>query len=324
MNFLPALCLALAALAPGAQAAAPGTSWPERPVTLVVPFPAGGSTDQVARALGPRLAETLGQSFVVENKAGATGTIGAGFVQRAAPDGQTFLVTSLGPLVIVPHLLKGLAYDPLKDFDLITVAVQSPNVLVVPANSPHHSVADVIAYLKAHPGKMSFASAGHGSSDHLTAELFWQQTGTQGVHVPYKGGAPAHADLMGGQVDASFQNINAVIQHIRAGKMRALAVTSPRRTAVLPQLPTLAEAGVSQVEVASWQAIVAPRGLPPALRARAHAAFVQALNDPRVREPFIAMGFDMVAGTPEQFAAFQRQEYARWKTVIETGKIRID
>ncbi|MDR3015657.1 MAG: tripartite tricarboxylate transporter substrate binding protein [Delftia acidovorans] len=320
-HILRAMALALAALTAFCASA---QAWPERPVTLVVPFPAGGSTDQVARAVAPRLGEKLRQSFVVENKAGATGTIGAAFVQRAAADGQTFLVTSLGPLVIVPHLIKNLPYDALKDFDLITVAVQSPNVLVVPATSPLKSVADVVAHLKAHPGKMSFASAGHGSSDHLTAELFWQQTGTQGVHIPYKGGAPAHADLIGGQVDASFQNINAVIQHIRAGKMRALAVTSPRRSPVLPDLPTLAEAGVKNVEVASWQAIVAPKGLPPALRDKAHAAFVEALNDPRVREQFVSIGYEMVAGTPQQFAEFQRQEYARWKTVIEAGKISID
>lgn len=320
-HILRAMALALAALAAFSASA---QAWPDRPVTLVVPFPAGGSTDQVARAVAPRLGDKLRQSFVVENKAGATGTIGAAVVQRAAADGQTFLVTSLGPLVIVPHLIKNLPYDALKDFDLITVAVQSPNVLVVPASSPHNSVADVVTHLKAHPGKMSFASAGHGSSDHLTAELFWQQTGTQGVHIPYKGGAPAHADLIGGQVDASFQNINAVIQHIRAGKMRALAVTSPRRSPVLPDLPTLAEAGVKNVEVASWQAIVAPKGLPPALRDKAHAAFVEALNDPRVREQFVSIGYEMVAGTPQQFAEFQRQEYARWKTVIEAGKISID
>lgn len=320
-HILRAMALALAALAAFSASA---QAWPDRPVTLVVPFPAGGSTDQVARAVAPRLGDKLRQSFVVENKAGATGTIGAAVVQRAAADGQTFLVTSLGPLVIVPHLIKNLPYDALKDFDLITVAVQSPNVLVVPASSPHKSVADVVTHLKAHPGKMSFASAGHGSSDHLTAELFWQQTGTQGVHIPYKGGAPAHADLIGGQVDASFQNINAVIQHIRAGKMRALAVTSPRRSPVLPDLPTLAEAGVKNVEVASWQAIVAPKGLPPALRDKAHAAFVEALNDPRVREQFVSIGYEMVAGTPQQFAEFQRQEYARWKSVIEAGKISID
>ncbi|MFM9902399.1 MAG: Bug family tripartite tricarboxylate transporter substrate binding protein [Polaromonas sp.] len=299
-------------------------AWPEKPVTLVVPFPPGGSTDQVARAIGPKLTDKFKQSFLVDNKAGATGTIGATFVKRAAPDGYTFLVTSLGPLVITPHLIKGLQYDPLKDFDLITVAVRSPNVLIVPANSPYKTVADIIAFEKANPGKMGFASAGNGTSDHLTAELFWQQTGTSGVHVPYKGGAPAHTDLMGGQVDASFQNINAVAQYIKSGKMRALAITSPKRSPVLPDVPTLAEAGVNGVEVTSWQAVVAPKGLPVAVRDKAHAAFVEALNDPKVKEQFTAIGFEMVANTPAQFAAFQQQEYARWKKVIETGKISID
>nr|WP_315238634.1 tripartite tricarboxylate transporter substrate binding protein [uncultured Albidiferax sp.] len=315
---LTAIALGLCLFGAHAQA------WPEKPVTLVVPFPPGGSTDQVARAIGPKLTDKLKQSFLVDNKAGATGTIGATFVKRAAPDGYTFLVTSLGPLVITPHLLKGMQYDPMKDFDLITVAVQSPNVLVVPANSPYKTVADIIAFEKANPGKMSFASAGNGTSDHLTAELFWQQTGTSGVHVPYKGGAPAHTDLMGGQVDASFQNINAVAQYIKGGKMRALAITSPKRSPVLPDVPTLAEAGVSGVEVTSWQAVVAPKGLPVAVRDKAHAAFAEALNDPKVKEQFTAIGFEMVVNTPAQFAAFQQQEYARWKKVIETGKIFID
>jgi len=317
-KYLSVIALGLAALAAQAQ------NWPDKSVTLVVPFPPGGSTDQVARAVAPRLTDKFKQSFLVDNKAGATGTIGATFVKRAAPDGATFLVTSLGPLVIVPHLVKGLQYDALKDFDLITVAVASPNVLVVPANSPHKSVADVIAYEKANPGKMTFASAGNGSSDHLTAELFWQQTGTTGIHVPYKGGAPAHTDLMGGQVNASFQNINSVVQYIKGGKMRALAVTSPKRSPVLPDVPTLAEAGVKNVEVASWQAIVAPKGLSPAVREKAHAAFVEALNDPKVKDQFTSIGFEMVANTPAQFADFQQKEYARWKQVIETGKITID
>ncbi len=317
-KILTTLALGFAALAANAQA------WPEKAVTLIVPFPPSGSTDQVARAVGPKLTDKYKQSFLIDNKPGATGTIGAAFVKRAAPDGYTFLVTSLGPLVIVPHLLKGMQYDPLKDFDLVTVAVQSANVLVVPPNSPHKSVADVIAYQKANPGKMTFASAGNGSSDHLTAELFWQQTATKGIHVPYKGGAPAQTDVMGGQVDASFQNINAVAQYIKGGKMRALAITSPKRSPVLPDVPTLAEAGVSGVEVASWQAIVAPKGLPPAVLQKAHASFVEALNDPKVKEQFTSIGFEMVANTPAEFAAFQQAEYARWKKVIETGKITIE
>lgn len=315
----------LAATLAALSFAAAANTWPDgKPVTLVVPFPPGGSTDQVARAVGPLLSEKYKTTFTVDNRAGATGTIGATFVKRAPADGSTFLVTSLGPLVIVPHLVKGLQYDALKDFDTITVAVQSPNVLVVPTNSPHKSVADVIAFQKANPGKMSFASAGNGSSDHLTAELFWQQTGTQGVHIPYKGGAPAHTDIMGGQVDASFQNVNSVIGYIKAGKMRPLAVTSAKRSPVLPDVPTLAEAGVKNVEVASWQAIVAPKGLAPAVRTQAHAAFAEALNDPRVKDKFTSIGFEMVVNTPAEFAAFQQREYARWKQVIEAGKITID
>jgi tripartite-type tricarboxylate transporter receptor subunit TctC len=317
-KILTALAIGLAAMTTSAQ------SWPDKAVTFVVPFPPGGSTDQVARAMTPRLTDKFKQSFLVDNKAGATGTIGATFVKRAAPDGYTFLVTSLGPLVIVPHLIKGLQYDPLKDFDTITVAVASPNILVVPANSPHKSVADIIAYEKANPGKMTFASAGNGSSDHLTAELFWQQTGTTGIHVPYKGGAPAHTDLMGGQVDASFQNVNSVAQYIKGGKMRALAITSPKRSAIFPDVPTLAEVGVKGVEVTSWQAIVAPKGLPAAVREKAHDAFVEALNDPKVKEQFTSIGFEMVTNTPAQFAEFQQKEYARWKKVIEVGKISID
>ncbi|WPB59129.1 tripartite tricarboxylate transporter substrate binding protein [Xylophilus sp. GOD-11R] len=323
LTTLAATAMGLAALSSHAQG--PAQAWPEKPITLVVTFPPGGSTDQVARALAPRLGEKLKQSVLVDNRAGAAGTIAAATVKRAPADGYTFMVTSLGPLVIAPHLLKTqMQYDPLKDFDLITVAVQSPNVLVVPTASPHKTVADVIAYEKANPGKMSFASSGNGTSDHLTAELFWQETGTTGVHVPYKGGAPAQTDLMGGQVDASFQNINAVAQYIKAGKMRALGITSAKRSPVLPDVPTMAEAGVKNVEVTSWQAVVAPKGLPVAIRDKAHAAIVEVLNEPAVKDPFVAVGFELVANTPLQFAAFQQAEYARWKKVIETGKISVD
>ncbi len=322
LRILTAAAIGLMAVTAAATASA--QEWPHKPVTLIVPFPPGGSTDQVARAIGPRLSEKLKQSFIVDNRAGATGTIGAGLVKRAAPDGHTFLVTSLGPLVITPHLMKGMQYDPLKDFDPITVAVRSPNVLIVPTASPHKSLADVIASLKKNPGKMTFASAGNGTSDHLTAELFWQQTGTTGIHIPYKGGGPAHADIIGGQVDASFQNINSVVQYIKAGKMRPLAITSASRSPVLPDVPTLEESGVKDVVVTSWQAVVAPKGLSPALRDKAHAAFVEAIKDPKVSEQFTSIGFEVVANTPAEFAEFEKQEYARWKKVIETGKITLE
>ena len=311
----------LGAFALAITTVAQAAGYPARPVTLVVPFPPGGSTDMIARLLGQKMGENLGQTFVVENKAGATGAIGATFVKHAAPDGYTLLVSSLAVFVVNPHLQKGLAYDPSKDFDLLSVAVQAPNVLIANPGEPVKNVAELVAYLKKNPGKVSFASSGAGSSDHLTAELFWQQTGTTGLHVPYKGGAPAIQDVMAGHAAFSFQNINAVLPQIQSGKLKVLAITSARRSALLPDVPTLDELGVRNTQVYSWQAVAAPKGLPADVKAKLGAAIVDALRDPVLAKRMTDLGFEIVAGTPEQFAAFQQQELARWKSVIEAAHI---
>lgn len=298
--------------------------WPDKAVTIVVPFPPGGSTDTIARAMAQKMGEQLGQPFVVDNRPGATGTIGATAVKRAAADGYTLLFASLGPYAITPHLMKTAPYDAQKDFDYITVPVQAPNVLVASPAQKARTLADVIAELKAQPGKVSFASSGNGSSDHLSAELFWQQTGTSGTHVPYKGGAPAINDLLGGQVDFSFQNVNAVLQHIRSGKLRAIAVTGDKRSPVLPDVPTLAEAGVKGAEVYSWQGLAGPKGLPADVKDKLAHAAIAAIRDPEVAKRFTEQGLDIVASTPAEFTAFQARENARWKTLIQTRKITID
>ena len=299
-------------------------AWPDKPVTMVVPFPPGGSTDLIARTLGPKLQDKLGGTFITENKAGATGTIGAGIVAKAPADGHTLFVSSLGPFVIAPHLMAKVPYDALKDFDYITVAVQAPNVLVVPASSPHKSMADVIAFHKANPNKFTLASSGNGSSDHLTAELFWLQTGTTGIHVPYKGGGPVMTDLLGAQVDGSFMNINTAMPQILAGKLRALSITSVKRSPLLPNVPSLEELGIKEANVYSWQAIAAPKGLPADIKAKLHAAIVSSLNDPQVKPKLLDLGFEIVANTPEQFTAYQAAEFARWKKLIQTRNIQAD
>jgi tripartite-type tricarboxylate transporter receptor subunit TctC len=299
-------------------------AYPDRPVTIIVPFPPGGSTDMVARAIAPKLQEKLGQPFVIENRAGATGAIGATAVKNAAPDGYTIMVASIGVFAVNPFIQKQLQYDPVKDLDPITVAVRAPNVLVTRAEFPANSVPELIALLKKSPDRITFASSGAGSSDHLTAALFWQKSGTSGIHIPYKGGAPAITDLLAGHVDVSFQNINAVINHIRAGKLKVLAVTGGKRSPLLPQVPTLAEAGVQGVDVFSWQGIAGPKGMPADVKAKLHAAIVAALNDPENRKRMEEIGLEIVANTPEQMAKFQAEELARWKQVIEVGKIELE
>lgn len=299
-------------------------AYPEKPITAIVPFPPGGSTDTIARALAPKMSEKLGQQVILENKPGATGAIGATFVKRAPADGYTFMVASIGVYATNPFLQKNLAYNPQKDFDLLTVAVRSPNVLV--ANPKYHanSVAELISYMKKNPNKVSFASSGAGSSDHLTAALFWQETGTDGIHVPYKGGGPAITDLMGGHVDVSWQNLSSVLGHIKSGKLKVLAITSEKRASQLPNVPTLTELGIKNVNVYSWQAAVAPKGLPKAAKDKLENALISTLTEPAFKQKMVDIGFEVVANSSEQFSKFLAQELARWEAVIVKGKIVLE
>lgn len=297
-------------------------AWPERNITMIVPFPAGGSSDITGRNIASKLTESLGKTVVIDNRAGANGSLGATLLKQAAPDGYTILVGSIGVFGINPALFKDLKYDPLKDFDLLTVAVRTPNVLVANPNFPASNVAELIAHMKKNPGKVSFASSGTGSSDHLTAALFMQKIGVEGVHVPYKGGGPAITDLIGGHADVSFQNLGAIANHVRGGKLKALAVTADKRNAALPDVPTMADAGVKDVEVYSWQAAAAPKGLPADVRARLEKDMIAGLTAPDMKAKFNDIGFDVVANTGKEFEAFLAAEIARWKTVIEVGKIQ--
>lgn len=316
MRFAIAFVLSLAGLLPAAA-----QEWPARNVTVVVPFPAGGASDMTARLVTNKLADRVKQSVVIDNRAGANGSVGATSMKQAAPDGYTLLIGSIGVFAINPALFKDLKYDPMADFDLLSVLVRTPNVLVANPQFPASNVKELIEHLKKNPEKVTFASSGIGSSDHLTAALFWQKTGTTGIHVPYRGGGPAINDLIAGHANVSFQNLGAVAQQIKAGQLKALGVTSNKRTATLPDVPTMAEAGVPELEVYSWQAAAAPKGLPAAVRTRLEAELAASATDPETKAKFEAVGFDVVANNGEQFKAFLTAEIARWKAVIETGKI---
>ena len=324
MKSYPVCALVALMLASVGAVSLHAAGYPEQNIIVIVPFPPGGASDTTARLTGNKLSEIVGKPVIVENRPGANGAIGATTVKQAKPDGYTLLVGSIGVYAINPALYKNLRYDPLKDFDLLSVVVRTPNVLVTSPEFPAKNVAELIAYLKKNPNKVTFASSGVGSSDHLTAALFWQRTGTTGIHVPYKGGAPAISDLMGGHADVSFQNLGAVAQQIKGGKLKALAVTSDKRADALPDVPTIAEAGVADLVVYSWQAAAAPKGLPAEVRAKLETELNAAANAPDVKKQFTDLGFDVVATTGAQFADFLKAEVDRWKTVVETGKITVE
>ena len=318
MRSLSIVAFVLAALL-GLQAQA--ADFPDKPITVIVPFPPGGSSDVTARLVSKKMAERVGQSVVIDNKGGANGSIGATALKQAKPDGYTILVGSIGVFAINPALFKDLRYDPMQDFDLLSVAVRTPNVLVASPNFPANTVAELVEYLKKNPNKVTFASSGTGSSDHLTAALFLQKTGTTGTHVPYKGGGPAINDLIAGHANVSFQNLGAIAPHVKSGKLKALGVTSSQRNPTLPDVPTMAEGGVKDLEVYSWQAAAAPKGLPPAVRAKLEAELAASAQAPDIKPQFEAIGFEVVATNGEQFKKFLTDEIARWKNVIDTGKI---
>src|SRR5688572_3503633 len=320
MRIAQHLAAALGALAISLPAAA--QQYPTKPVTVVVPFTPGGSSDITARTVAAKLQDALGQSFVIDNKPGANGSLGGKFVAAAQPDGYTLFVGSIGVFAINPVLYKDLGYNPLKDYDLLSVAVRTPNSLVTRANFPANTVKEFVEYVRKNPGKVSFASSGTGSSDHLTAALFWQKIGTSGIHVPYKGGSAAHLDLIAGNVDASFQNLGSITQHVKGGKMKLLAVTAEKRDPAVPDVPTMAEAGVPGIEVYSWQAFVAPKGLPQPVKDRLQPALINAIKHPDVVKRFSDMGFEVVASSPAEFNKFLNDELARWKQVVDAAGIK--
>jgi len=306
------------------SAAAPAQVFPSKPIRIVIPFVAGGSSDIVGRAIGSKFQEILGQPAVVENRPGANGSIAAEFVAKADPDGYTILVGSIGVFSINTALFKDLRYHPLRDFAPITLAVTTPNVLITRPGLQAKSLKEVVDFAKKNPAKLSYCSSGTGSSDHLTAELLKQMSGTFVLHVPYRGGAACQTDLMGSQIDISFQNLGAVTGYIKGNRMQALAVTAKVRHPQLPDVPTVVEAGFPDLVVTSWQAAAAPAKTPREIVARLNDATVRALRSPDIRERMSQIGFDVVAGTPEEFGKFMQDEVTRWTQVVNRGSIKPD
>ena len=302
--------------------AALAQAWPNRPVRLLVPFAAGaGTNDIMARLVGQHLGARLGQPVVIENRPGAGGIAGTEAAAKAAPDGYTFLMTNVS-LVISPYLYAKLPYDPQKGFVPVTLVATAPLMLVVHPSVAAKSVQELIAFAKANPGRLTYGSGGVGSTPHLAGELFKSLAGIDAVHVPYKGGAPALNDLVGGQISFMIENVPGTMPFVKAGKLRALAVTGAQRTNTDATLPTMAEAGVPGYEVVGWNGIVAVAGTPPGIVARLEAETANVLRLPEVRERLAAMGAEPIGSTQEQFAAFIRAEDVRWGRIIREKGIR--
>ncbi len=302
---------------------AQAADFPSRPIRMIVPFPAGGTADVLPRILSDKLRKHFPEGVVVENKVGAGGNIGAEFVAKSDPDGHTLLVSPPGPIAINQNLYPKLTYDATK-WVPVTVLAAVPNVLAVSNKLPVNSVQELIAYVKANPGKVSYASQGNGSTSHLTANLFQSLTGTQMLHIPYKGTAPALADLAGGQVDVFFDNLSSSAALQKGGKIRILAVADTKRSSALPNVPSFNEAGVSGMVAVTWFAVVAPSGTPPSVVQSLNAAIVEALRMPDVQQRFAEQGAEVVANTPEQMGRFVRDEAAKWQKVIRDSSVTVD
>ena len=317
--------LILAALAATASLAAQAEpAFPSKSITIIVPFPAGGTTDILARVVGQYIGTDLGQTVVVDNRAGAGGNIGSLFVARAQPDGYTLVMGTVGTHAITQSLYTRMPYDNIKDFAPITRVAMVPNLLVVNPKQPYKSVKELIAYAKANPGKINFASSGNGTSIHLSGELFKQMAGVDMQHVPYRGSAPALTDLIGGQTSVMFDNMPSSIPYVREGRLRALAVTTAKRSPALPDVPTIAESGVPGFEATSWFGLLAPAGTPAPIIAKLNASVLKALADPEVKKKLVEQGAEPNGETPEQFAAFIKAETVKWGEVVKRSGAKID
>ncbi|MES2010137.1 MAG: tripartite tricarboxylate transporter substrate binding protein [Pseudomonadota bacterium] len=291
-------------------------SWPAKPISLVVPFAAGGTTDIIGRTIGQKLGEALRQPVVIDNRPGAGGTLGAANVARAQADGYTFLLATIAH-TMAPGIYKTLPYDFAKDLDPIGMVALTPNVLLVNQMIPARSVPELIAYIKAHPGKVNYGSAGTGSTEHLSGELFRSMTGTDIAHVPYKGGAPMMTDLIAGQIQMAIETSPSAAPHVRSGKVKALAVTTAKRSSAYPGVPTLDESGVKGFEVTTWYALMAPRGTPPAIEQRVSTELAKVLQLPEVQKRFEEQGVTAGDMAPAQLAGFIRSETTRWTKVAK-------
>jgi tripartite-type tricarboxylate transporter receptor subunit TctC len=310
-----------------ALAAAPLAAWaafPERPLRLVVPFPAGGAADLMARGLAQHLGEQLGQQVVIDNRGGAGGTVACEVVARAPADGYTLLFGTMGTQVINPALYSKLRYDPLKDFAPIALTHITPRVLVVGPSVKARTVGELIALARAKTGQLTYGSAGNGSSSHLSGALFESLAGVDLVHVPYKGSAPLLTDVLAGRVDATFDSFTVYEEHIKSGRVRALAVTSRMRMAALPQVPTLAEAGLPDYEVSNWLGVLAPAGTPKEVVTALHAAVIRAMADAGMKRQLTALGIEPAASTPDEFSALIRSEIPRWARLVKASGAMVE